>query len=96
MEITLQMINNLSHLARLSFEPAAKEAIRADLSRMVGFIEQLQLVDTAGVEPLLFMSDATNIWREDEVKGSIEPALALRNAPAANNQYFKVPTVIKK
>jgi len=96
MEITLKMIDHLAHLSRLDFDADKKEGIQHDLSRMVGFIKKLQEVNTEGIEPLVFMSDVKNVWRKDEIKGSINRDEALANSPAKDNVYFKVPTVIKK
>ncbi len=96
MNISDQTIQNLSHLARLSFEPIEQDSIRHDLSNMVSFIEQLAQVDTNGVEPLLFMSDSTNVFREDIIAGSISQDAALAASPIPSKDYFKVPTVIKK
>lgn len=90
------MIDHLAHLSRLEFSPDKKESIRNDLARMVGFIEKLQEVDTAGVEPLLWMTDEQQVWRADDVQGSVSREDALRNAPLTDGTYFKVPTVIKK
>jgi aspartyl-tRNA(Asn)/glutamyl-tRNA(Gln) amidotransferase subunit C len=42
------------------------------------------------------MSDNVNVLREDEVKGSINREDALKNAPVHDEQFFKVPKVIKK
>ena len=48
------------------------------------------------VEPLLHMSDEVNILRDDVVKGSVSRLQALQNAPLHDEQFFKVPKVIKK
>lgn len=96
MKIDTQMVEQLAHLARLRFNDAEKEAIRVDLEKMVGFVEKLQSIDTTGVEPLLHISDAINVFREDEVKGSVSRDEALSNSPANDPVFFKVPKVIKK
>lgn len=96
MEVTGELIDNLASLARLQFSEAEKAAVKNDLQRMIAFVEKLQEVDTAGIEPLLHMTEAMNIYREDEVKGSMQKETALANAPAASPDYFKVPKVIKK
>lgn len=90
------MIDHLAHLSRLEFSQDKKESIRNDLARMVGFIEKLQEVDTTGVEPLLWMTTEQQVWRADELQGSVSRGEALRNAPLTDGTYFKVPTVIKK
>lgn len=96
MEITNELVDNLANLSKLSFDTEARSEIRNDLQKMVGFIEQLQTVDTNGIEPLLHMGDAVNILRQDMVQGSIQREEALLNAPLADDAFFKVPTVIKK
>ena len=75
---------------------AEKPSIKADLQRMIQFVEKLNELDTAGVTPLLHMSDGINVLREDEIKGSIKRAEGLKNAPLQDGVFFKVPKVIKK
>lgn len=96
MNITDQLVDNLANLARLEFAAADKEDLKADLQRMIAFIEKLDAVDTTGVEPLLHISNRVNVLRNDEVKGSISREEALLNAPSKNNEFFLVPKVIKK
>lgn len=96
MEVTPQIVENLAHLARLRFNEEEKTTIQVDLQRMIAFVEQLEEVDTTGVEPLLHMSDTVNVLREDIVKGSVTRGEALLNAPLPDDRFFKVPTVIKK
>ena len=96
MEVTVTMVDNLANLARLHFKEEEKEAIRNDLQKMIAFIEKLKEVDTEGVKPLLHMGDAVNVLREDEVTGMISREEALLNAPLKDEEFFKVPKVIRK
>lgn len=96
MEVTDKMVDKLAHLSRLSFNNTEKQAVKNDLQSMIAFVEKLQELDTTGIEPLLHMGNNTNVLRADEVKGSITREEALLNAPIKDNQFFKVPTVIKK
>lgn len=96
MEVNDALIDNLAELARLKFSEQEKAGIKDDLQRMISFVEKLKEVDTAGVKPLLHMTDVMNVYREDEVKGSMNKKDALANAPEADENYFKVPKVIKK
>jgi aspartyl-tRNA(Asn)/glutamyl-tRNA(Gln) amidotransferase subunit C len=96
MEVTDAMVDKLAHLARLKFNDAEKLEIKSDLQKMIAFVEKLNELDLTGVEPLLHISNETNVLREDEVKGSITREQALRNAPMHDDQFFKVPKVIKK
>jgi aspartyl-tRNA(Asn)/glutamyl-tRNA(Gln) amidotransferase subunit C len=96
MEVNDAMVDKLAHLSRLQFNDAEKQEIKTDLQRMIAFVEKLNELDLDGVEPLLHMSDEVNVLREDEVKGSVSREEALKNAPLHDEQFFKVPKVIKK
>lgn len=96
MTITTELVDNLSNLSKLSFNEQEKVAIKEDLEKMIGFIEQLQKIDTKGIEPLQHISSATNVLREDVLKGSVSKQEALQNAPATDGNYFTVPKVIKR
>ena len=96
MEVNDAMVDKLAHLSRLQFNETEKAEIKNDLQRMIGFVEKLNELNLDGVEPMLFMSDEVNVLREDEIKGSISREEALKNAPLHDEQFFKVPKVIKK
>lgn len=96
MEVNDALVDKLANLARLKFDDAGKATIKNDLQKMILFVEKLNELDTRGVEPLLHMSNQVNILRDDEVKGSISRDAALKNAPLHDDQFFKVPKVIKK
>ncbi|NCI49157.1 Asp-tRNA(Asn)/Glu-tRNA(Gln) amidotransferase subunit GatC [Sediminibacterium roseum] len=96
MTIDNKTVENLAHLARLRFNESEKEQIREGLEKMVAFVEKLREVDTTGIEPLLHISDAANVLREDVVRGSISREEALLNSPVKDEVFFKVPKVIKK
>jgi aspartyl-tRNA(Asn)/glutamyl-tRNA(Gln) amidotransferase subunit C len=91
-----ELVEKLAHLARLEIKPGEKDGLKSDLQKMIAFIEKLNEIDTSGVEPLLFMTDEVNVLREDEVVPSISREEALLNAPVKDEQFFKVPKVIKK
>lgn len=95
MEVNDALVEKLAHLARLQFDASEKEEIKKDLQKMIAFVEKLNELDTTGVDPLLHMTDEINVLREDEVKGSITREAALKNAPLHDEQFFKVPKVIK-
>ncbi len=95
MEVTDAMVKNLADLSRLTFNAQEKEEIKQDLQRMISFVEKLNEVDTSNVVPLLHMTEAVNVYREDVIQGSMEKSEALKNAPLADQDYFKVPKVIR-
>lgn len=95
MELNDALVDKLAHLSRLHFNETEKAEIKKDLQRMIAFVDKLNELKLDGVEPQLFMSDEVNVLREDEIKGSITREEALKNAPLHDEQFFKVPKVIK-
>jgi aspartyl-tRNA(Asn)/glutamyl-tRNA(Gln) amidotransferase subunit C len=95
MEVNDALVDKLAHLSRLHFNETEKAEIKNDLQRMIAFVDKLNELNLDGVEPQLFMSDEVNVLREDEIKGSISREEALKNAPEHDEQFFKVPKVIK-
>lgn len=96
MEVNDALVDKLANLARLKFNAAEKEEIKNDLQKMIAFVEKLDELDTTGVEPLLHMTNEVNVLRDDEIKGSVSREDALKNAPLHDEQFFKVPKVIRK
>ena len=96
MEVNDKLVDKLAHLSRLKFNESEKAEIKNDLQRMIGFVEKLNELEFNGVAPLLHMSEEVNVLREDEIKGSVSREEALKNAPLHDEQFFKVPKVIKK
>lgn len=96
MDITNDMVDKLADLAKLEFSAEEKERLKSDLSKITGFFEKLNELDTENVEPLIFMTDEVNVLREDEVHQPITKEEALRNAPAKDSDYFRVPKFLEK
>ncbi|MFT4827050.1 MAG: aspartyl-tRNA(Asn)/glutamyl-tRNA(Gln) amidotransferase subunit C [Bacteroidia bacterium] len=96
MSIDSKKVDDLAHLARLVFSVEEKEAIKGDLERIIAFCDKLKEVDTNGVEPLIYLSDRDTVLREDIAKVTITKEEGLKNAPAADSDYFKVPKVVTK
>lgn len=96
MQVNDALIDKLSKLSMLQFNDEEREEIKADLEKMIGFVDKLKELDTSGVEPLLHMSNEINVLREDVPAHMITREEALKNAPHHDDIYFKVPKVIKK
>lgn len=95
MEVNDALIEQLARLAQLEFDDARKEEFKKDLQKMIGFVEKLSDLDVSGVEPLLYMGGEPESLREDIRQPSLDRKVALSNAPDADDQYFKVPQVVK-
>jgi len=96
MNIDETSVNKLAGLAKLEFNEAGTKQMITDMNRMLAFVDKLQELDTDNVEPLVLMTETSNIWREDIPKQEITQKEALMNAPKKDSDYFKVPKVISK
>jgi aspartyl-tRNA(Asn)/glutamyl-tRNA(Gln) amidotransferase subunit C len=96
MEVNEELLEKLANLSRLHFTEEEKKEFGADLQKMIRFMEKLNELDLSGTEPLLHMSDEINVLRDDEIKGSVPLAVALKNAQGTDGVFFRVPKVIKK
>lgn len=96
MKITDEIVDHIAHLARLEFIGEDKKEIKKDMEKIITFMDQLNTVDTDGVEPLLFMSDSVNVLREDIAQITISKEQALKNAPKKDSDYFRIPKVLTK
>ena len=57
MSLTQEDVSRIALLSRIELSPAEREATREQLNGILGFIEQLQAVDTAGIEPMAHAVD---------------------------------------
>ena len=96
MQVDDALINKLSRLAMLDFDEQEREEIKADLEKMIGFVDKLKELDTTGVEPLLHITNEVNVLREDVPGNMLKKEEALQNAALHNEHFFLVPKVIKK
>ena len=94
MKIDIKTIEKLASLSKLSFTKEELDLISKDMSKMVNFINQLDEIDTEGVEPLIHLNEEFNKWREDEIREMLDQKEALSNSPIKDSTYFKLPKVL--
>jgi len=88
-------IKYVAHLARLHLTPDEEKKLGAQLGHILGYIEKLNELDVAGVEPTAHAVPLVNVTRPDEVRPSLPHAAALRNAPAQANGLVIVPKIVE-
>ncbi len=94
MQIDRDLILKLENLAKLELSDSERERLGVDLTNILSMVEKLKELDTAQVEPLVYISEAENMLRNDEIVGQVTNDQALSNAPEKQAPYFKVPKVI--
>ena len=95
MKIDKQTLDKIAHLSRLEISKEDEPKMLQDLTSIVTFVEKLNEVNTDGVEPLTTMSQEINALREDEPGGHLTHEEVLKNAPAKDKDFFRVPKVIE-
>jgi aspartyl-tRNA(Asn)/glutamyl-tRNA(Gln) amidotransferase subunit C len=94
-KINKDEVAHVAHLARLTFGEAEQEKFTSQLNDILLYMETLNEVDTAGVEPMTHAIAQKNAFRADAVGGSLPAEVSLANAPAARRGCFEVPKVIE-
>jgi aspartyl-tRNA(Asn)/glutamyl-tRNA(Gln) amidotransferase subunit C len=95
MKIDKETLDKIAHLSRLEISEQDEPKMLKELSAIVTFVEKLNEVDTEGVEPLTTMSLEINSLRDDEPGEHLSHEDALRNAPAKDKDFFRVPKVLE-
>lgn len=95
MNISDDDINYLTKLSNFSVSDAEKADLKRDLSAILGYVQQLDEVDTDGVEPTYQVLDLQNVWQEDEVETpDVTPEQLISLAPETADRQIKVPKVL--
>ncbi|MBM3506522.1 MAG: Asp-tRNA(Asn)/Glu-tRNA(Gln) amidotransferase subunit GatC [Alphaproteobacteria bacterium] len=88
-------VTKIARLARLRVAETEKDGLAGELSNILSFIEQLDEVDTKGVEPMTSVVAVPLRRRTDEVTDGGKPEDILANAPEATAGFFTIPKVIE-
>ena len=88
-------VARIATLARIEVPESDLDRLAQELSGILGWIEQLDEVDTSATEPLRAVMPIPQRWRADEVTDGGRVAEVLANAPATHDGYFVVPKVVE-
>ena len=87
-------ITHLATLCALKLADGEIDSLRNDIERIVGYIDLLGELDTEGVEPTYQVTGLSNVWRDDVVETSVDPAVLVGLAKSSDNNSVKVPKVL--
>jgi len=96
MNINEKTIYKVANLARIEIKEQEVPGLIDEMSKILTFMEQLNALDTTEVEPLVYMNETHNVWREDVAKAELPVEEALKNAAEHNDRFFMVPKIIEK
>lgn len=94
MALSRDEVLKVALLGRLKLAEAELEKFTAQLNQIVGYVEQLQQLDTEEVEPMAHPLPINSVFRADEMKESIGVEKALANAPKRDTEFYLVPPVL--
>ena len=95
MSVDTATVRHIARLARIAVSDAEVEALVPELNNILGWIEQLQEVDVAGIEPMTAVIPNQLRLRDDQVTDGGKRDEVLKNAPVAEHGFFAVPKVIE-
>lgn len=94
-KLSREDVLKLAALSQLRLSDAEIEKLRGELSEILNYVEILDKVDTAGLEPTYQVSGLKNIYRADQTKDyGYKTEDLLKNAPAVQDGQFKVKRVL--
>ncbi len=88
-------IEKVARLARIELSGEEKKTFGSQLEQILAHMEQLNRLDTSGVEPTSHAIPMVNVFREDEVKPSMSREEVLDISPDQEEGHFKVPRIIE-
>lgn len=93
--ITNDDVRHLAQLSSLQMPDAEVESLRADIEGIINYINQLDELDTDGVEPTYQVTGLQNVWRDDEIiDSSVSRRQLLALAAEQSDNCVKVPKVL--
>ena len=93
-KITENQVRQVAKLSRLALDDEQITQFTEQMGSILGYIEKLNELDVESVPPLAHCLPIHNVFRQDEIKPSLDPADALANAPQTHENYFKVPKIL--
>jgi aspartyl-tRNA(Asn)/glutamyl-tRNA(Gln) amidotransferase subunit C len=95
MSVDAATVKRIGRLARIRIEEHEVEGYRAEINAILGFVEQLDEVDVAGVEPMTSVTPMTLRMRADVVSDGDYADKIVSNAPLSEDNFFMVPKVVE-
>jgi aspartyl-tRNA(Asn)/glutamyl-tRNA(Gln) amidotransferase subunit C len=95
MAVSKEEVTYIADLARLRFSEEETEKMADEMNQILGYMQTLDEINTEDVEPLRHVIDLEFRVRKDAAKEPLNHKEALKNAPDADSDYFRVPRVIE-
>lgn len=93
--LSREQVQKVATLARLKLTDAEMDAMTSQLGAILGYVEQLNELDTTNVEPMAHPLPMQNVFREDVLQPSLTTDEALANAPKRSGDFYAVPAILE-
>ena len=94
MSVSLDEVRHLAALSEIQLSDSELESLTTDIDNIVGYINQLDELDTDQVEPTFQLTGLQNVWRDDKIEPQLSREKLLNRAPDTENNQVKVPKVL--
>ncbi len=88
-------VAKIARLSRIKIEDDQLDHLAGEINNIIGWVEQLEEVNTDNIEPMSSVVDAKLRWRSDVVNDGGKQESVLKNAPKGEFGFFTVPKVIE-
>jgi len=95
MSVDIHTVKRVAHLARIALDDDDADRMAGELNTILGFVQQLDEVDVAGVEPMTSVAPMKLKMRQDAVTDGGKAMDIVANAPATDENFFLVPKVVE-
>lgn len=95
MKVDEATVRHIARLARIKVSDEEAKALESELTGILQWVEQLEEVDTNGVEPMTSVVETSMKMRADEITDGGYPEDIVRNAPEHTDTFFVVPKVVE-
>lgn len=94
MSVSLDEVRHLAALSEIQLSDSELESLATDIDNIVGYINQLDELDTDQVEPTFQLTGLQNVWRDDKIEPQLSREKLLNLAPDTEDNQVKVPKVL--
>lgn len=95
MVINDEMIDYIGILAKLKLNDDEKQTAKKELSKIIDYMDILNTVDTSNIEAMSHAFPVKNVFRDDEIKPSVDRDTITLNAANKKDGCFKVPRTVE-
>jgi aspartyl-tRNA(Asn)/glutamyl-tRNA(Gln) amidotransferase subunit C len=94
-KISIQDVRYVATLAKIAVSDEEATKLQTELNTIINYVQQLDELDTSGVEPTYQVTGLTNISREDKIIDyGVSQGELLKNTPRSQDNQIKVPKVL--